>query len=135
MKEFAEKLRKSACCGGKANVHDNIGARKYMAASGMAVLPDEFFSWVKYVNGVKTDFAKVYAIDPQGESGFTDAVHQNEFLNRPDMATVAVIGEDSFDYLVYDAQNRQYQMRDKSDDEILTCFSTLKEALQFLLKR
>lgn len=134
MKEFAEKLRKIACCGGKANVHDNIGARKYMAANGMAVLPDEFFSWVKYVNGVKTDFAEVYAIDPQDEGGFTDAVRQNELLNRPDMAAVAVVGEDSFDYLVYDTQNRQYQMRDKGDDEILTRFSALKEALQFLLK-
>jgi len=136
IKELTDKLHGhiGINCGGKADVRDNIDARKYLTASEMAVFPDEFFSLVKYANGIKTDFAEIYAIDPLENTGFTDAVRQNERLDRQDQQTVAVLGETCFDYLVFDTESNQYQLRDKEDDMTLTRFGNLAEAILYILK-
>ncbi len=133
MKDVVEALRKSkkVFLGGKADVHHNIDARKYLAEQGMAVFPDEFFLLVKYINGMRDDSAQIYGILPEGSDlGLEDAVRENERLDRRDMDHVSVLGETIFDYLVYDAQDKQYQLRDRETDEICACFSSLPQALR-----
>ena len=46
MKNLIEKLKASGVIvmGGRADVHHNIDARKYLAEEEMAVFPDEYFS-------------------------------------------------------------------------------------------
>ena len=88
MKDVVEALRKSkkVFLGGKADVHHNIDARKYLAEQGMAVFPDEFFLLVKYINGMRDDSAQIYGILPEGSNlGLEDAVRENERLDRRDM--------------------------------------------------
>ncbi len=133
MKELLETLRKNKTIyfGGKADVHHNIDARKFLAEEGFAVFPDEFFSLVKYANGIRNDQAAIYAILPEeDDTGFADAVWVNDALNRQDRTTVAVLGETNFDYLVYDTKTKQYQLRDKESDDIINRFSSLSDAIK-----
>lgn len=136
MKELAQMLRNARGfnCGGKADVRDNIDARRYLKEANLALLPDEFFSLVKYVNGVKGDFGELYAIDPSGQSGFTDAVRANESLRLPDGENAAVLGENTFDYLVYDTTTQKYQLRDREDGEIMGDYGELSAAVKGLLR-
>lgn len=136
MKELAEILHSAAgfCCGGKADVHNNIDARRYLKEANMAMLPDEFFSLVKYVNGVKSDFGELFAIDPSEQSGFSDAVRTNESLQLPDAQTVAVLGKNTFDYLVYDNVTQKYQLRDCEDGQIMSSYGDLATAVKVLLR-
>lgn len=132
MKDIIEKLSsgKKVFLGGKADVRHNIDARKYLAEQGMAIFPDEFFLLVKYINGMRDDSSQIYGILPNGSSlGIEDAVRENEHLNRPDGATISVLGHTAFDYLVYDTVDKQYQLRDRVTDEISSCFSSLSQAL------
>ena len=133
MKELAEVLRKNKAIylGGKANSHHNIDARKYLAEEGFAVFPDEYFSLVKHVNGIRDDFATIYAILPEDDgTGFADAVLVNVEMVRPDRDTVAVLGETNFDYFVYDTKAKQYQLRDRESDDIVNRFSDLSSAIK-----
>ena len=133
MKDVVETLRssKKVFLGGKADVHHNIDARKYLAEQGMAVFPDEFFSLVKYINGMRDDGAQIYGILPEGNDfGLKDAVIENENLGRRDMDKVSVLGSTIFDYLVYDHTDKQYQLRNRETDEISACFSSLPQALR-----
>lgn len=135
MKEFIEKLKsqKNLCLGEKADVHNNIAARKYLADEGMQVFPDEFFLFVKYINGILGDGSRLYGIDPEEKNSTNDAVYQNERLNRADKDKVAVLGYNTFDYLVYDGEANEYQLRDKADDVIVNSYDNLQAAITVLL--
>ena len=136
MKDLIEKLKKSGAVivtGGRADAHHNIDARKYLAEEGMAVFPDEYFSLVKYSNGLKSDKAEIYAVIPfGGNKNLRDAVRMNENLDRDDYETVCVLGETDFDYLVYDCQSRRYQLRDKIKDNAVASFETIVQAVDYM---
>ena len=137
MKDVVEALRKSkkVFLGSKADVHHNIDARKYLAEEGMAVFPDEFFSLVKYINGMRDDTAQIYGILPEGSDlGLEDAVRENERFDRADKSSVSVLGSTIFDYLVYDGTSHQYQLRDRETDAISETFSSLPQALHRIFK-
>ncbi|MBP3546030.1 MAG: hypothetical protein J6K16_02725 [Alphaproteobacteria bacterium] len=135
MKEIIDLLRNShkASLGGKADVRHNIDARKYLAEEEMAVFPDEFFTMVKYANGIRGDGINVYGILPDAENtNFKDAVYENERLDRSDISTISVLGDNEFDYLVYDNLAKEYQMRDKLDDVVTYNFATLEQAIKYM---
>ena len=119
--------------GGRADVHHNIDARKYLAEEEMAVFPDEYFSLVKYSNGLRSDKGELYAILPLDDNrNFKDAVRMNEELDREDYDTVSVLGETSYDYLVYDNSVSQYQLRDKIKDDVVFSFSSIIQAVEYM---
>ena len=119
--------------GGRADVHHNIDARKYLAEEEMAVFPDEYFSLVKYSNGLRSDKGELYAILPLDDNrNFKDAVRMNEELDREDYDTVSVLGETSYDYLVYDNSVSQYQLRDKVKDDVIFSFSSIIQAVEYM---
>ena len=119
--------------GGRADVHHNIDARKYLAEEEMAVFPDEYFSLVKYSNGLKSDKGEIYAILPLDDNrNFRDAVRMNEQIDREDYDMVSVLGETSYDYLVYDNSVSQYQLRDRVKDNIVFSFSSIIQAVEYM---
>lgn len=135
MKNLIEKLKASGVIvmGGRADVHHNIDARKYLAEEEMAVFPDEYFSLVKYSNGLRSDKGELYAILPLDDNrNFKDAVRMNEELDREDCDTVSVLGETSYDYLVYDNSVSQYQLRDKIKDDVVFSFSSIIQAVEYM---
>ena len=135
MKNLVEKLKASGVIviGGRADVRHNIDARKYLAEEEMAVFPDEYFSLVKYSNGLKSDKGEVYAILPLDDSrNFRDAVRMNEQIDREDYDTVSVLGETSYDYLDYDNNVSQYQLRDKIKDDVVFSFSSIIQAVEYM---
>ncbi|MBR1648772.1 MAG: hypothetical protein IJ689_04135 [Alphaproteobacteria bacterium] len=137
MKTLIEVLKehKNISLGEKVDVRNNIDARKYLAEEGMAVFPDEFFSYVKYANGIRSDSAEIYAILPEEDKfGFTDAVFANERLHRIDADNVSVLGKNEFDYLVYDKKENQYQLRDKNNDSLTACFGSLTQAIRYMFE-
>lgn len=135
MKNLVEKLKSSGVIvmGGRADVHHNIDARKYLAEEEMAVFPDEYFSLVKYSNGLKSDKGEIYAILPLDDNrNFRDAVRMNEQIDREDYDMVSVLGETSYDYLVYDNSVSQYQLRDRVKDNIVFSFSSIIQAVEYM---
>ncbi len=135
MKDLVDKLKASGMTvmGGRADVHHNIDARKYLAEEEMAVFPDEYFSLVKYSNGLRSDKGELYAILPLDDNrNFKDAVRMNEELDREDYDTVSVLGETSYDYLVYDNATTQYQLRDKIKDDVVYSFSSIIQAIEHI---
>ncbi len=135
MKNLTEKLQRSGTVvtGGRVNVHHNIDARKYLVGEGMALLPDEYFSLVKYSNGLKSDKAEIYAIMPlEDNRNCKDVIRVNGALDRDDYETVCVLGETDFDYLVYNTEALQYQLRDKIRDNTVASFATIVQAIDYM---
>ena len=119
--------------GYRTDVRKNINARKSLFENGVFPFPKEYLSFLKEINGIKGDDARVFGIDADEKSSFNDAVVQNIKLNRQDKDKVVVLGYNVFDYLVYDSGTKEYQFRDKEDDVIVSVFGDFETSVMALL--
>ena len=135
MKEIIEKLKSlnTITCGEPAKVYDNIKARDFLSQNHLPVFPEEYFLFIKYINGIKNETAELYGVFPSDYDGyFTNAVMLNYSLNRADKQYTSVLGHTHFDFLVYDKVAQQYQFRDKTDNDLVASFSHISEALAYM---
>ncbi len=121
-------------CGDRADVYNNIDAKHYLKANGIGVFPNEYFLFIKYINGIISDDGFLWGVMPNTGYGFEDAVSRNEKLNRKDKYNVVVLGSNSLDWLVYDIDSQQYQMRSKKNDDVIHRFFNLVDAVSFMFK-
>ncbi|MBO4294864.1 MAG: hypothetical protein J5896_05405 [Alphaproteobacteria bacterium] len=99
---------------------DAILAQKDLTQAGLSILPDEFMSLLKIHNGLRSEDGTVLGIHLRDD--LLDIVtfnkHHNASLHR------IILGYDTFNYLVFDSQQRKYLLIDRTDgfqtDEFLS---------------
>ena len=105
---------------------------KGMVEAGFADLPEEYIKFCSHFNGVWTDGTQVYAIDP--EEGFLeDVLAKNDDWIYATSQQQLVLGENDFDFLVYDAEEEVYFMLDKDYGKLGRRFEELEQAVAVLL--
>ncbi len=135
MKEIIEQLKsgKNIDCNQPANVYDNIKAREFLSQNQLAVFPEDYFLFIKYINGIKNETSELYGVFAEDYTGvFTNAVTTNSSLDRADKQYISILGHTHFDYLVYDNISQQYQLRDKTDNVVIVSFSKIANAVAYM---
>ncbi|MDR1693903.1 MAG: YrhA family protein [Lactobacillaceae bacterium] len=135
MQDFVDVLKKknNLRLGRRADVRKIIAAKQYLETDNFAKIPDDYSLFIKYVNGVIGNNVKIYGVMPEVDMGFSDIVSKNEIINRSDKNKVIVIGSNSFDWLVYDWEQNEYQARDLDDGFVVERFSNIQAALVYFL--
>ena len=103
-----------------------------MVEAGFAALPEEYIELCGHFNGLWADGAQIYAIDP--EEGFLeDVLTKNDEWIYATSPQQLVLGENDFDFLVYDAEEEVYLMVDKDYGKSGRKFEELERAAANLL--
>lgn len=132
--ELVEKLKnKENLQLGKGYIAENAAdAVEYLDNHKMPALPEDYLELLQDVNGAYSFTAELYGLNPDEENYIKDVVLSNVRQERADADSVFVLGANEFDFLVYDAKDKVYQMRDRQSDEIIYSFSNLDNAVTYL---
>ena len=115
---------------------EGIDARKIliykieMKKKKLPELPSEFADFLKECNGVRGSGCEIYAVNPDGP--FSDILAENLLAGMGGSGGV-ILGYNDFDFLVYDAENREYQLRDKDGMEISASYQDWEEVAAAVL--
>lgn len=120
-------------CGGSLEMRRLMLYNHNLKEIGLAELPEDLMRFLHQANGIWFDGASIFGAEPA--SGlFTDIMSANLDLNRDDRNEVLVLGEDENDFLIYDAASGLYQIIDKVDGMVWAKYTSLKEAVEHILK-
>jgi len=110
---------------------DVIESQKELVKKGYPFLPLEFISFLKSYNGLRGEDSAVLGIAPKDNS--LDIITFNEMHNESD--DMVILGYDDFCFLVYDEQEKDYLLIDRTTGDELESFSAdgLSEALNSIL--
>lgn len=107
-------------------------AVEYLDGHKMAALPEDYLSLLVECNGAYCLTAELFGLVPDEKHNFKDVVLENVRQDRSDNGSICILGANEFDYLVYDADARAYQMRDRNTDETVYSFSNIDAAVSYL---
>ena len=102
----------------------NLGNNK------LASLPDDYWDFISQINGLYSNGAQLYAFEPESNA-FKDVIAVNHLTESPDIAFLA---ENDLDILIYDIENEEFQVLDKSDLALWKHCKDFQSALAYLLK-
>lgn len=98
--------------------------------AGYAALPQQYWEFIKTLNGVYYDGAELYALSPETKA-FKDLLAVNQ--KSQDTDTV-LLGENEQDWLVFDADDEEFQILDKTDLTVWKHNENFEPLLAYLLK-
>lgn len=135
MQDLVDKIKQKdgLRLGSKADVRKILDCKKHLEDENIAPIPDDYSLFIKYINGIYSDAIQVYGVSPETNKGFKDLLLKNEELDRADKYKVLVIGQNIFDWLVYDWEQKEYQTRDLSDGFVIERFPDIKTAFGYFL--
>ncbi len=107
-------------------------AVEYLDEHKMVALPEDYLSLLAECNGAYCLTAELFGLVPDEKNNFKDVVLENVRQDRIDKNNICILGANEFDYLVYDAGVRAYQMRDRNTDETVYNFSDIDAAVSYL---
>lgn len=115
---------------------EGVDARKIliykieMKKKELPELPSEFADFLKECNGVRGCCCEIFAMNPDGP--FSDILSENLRAGMGGSDGI-ILGYNDFDFLVYDSENREYQLRDKDGMEISASYQNWEDAAAALL--
>lgn len=115
---------------------EGVDARKIliykieMKKKELPELPSEFADFLKECNGVRGSGCEIFAMNP--DVPFSDILSENLRAGMGSSGGV-ILGYNDFDFLVYDSENREYQLRDKDGMEISASYQSWEDAAAALL--
>lgn len=68
---------------------------------------------------------------PESWPGLEDVVTQNERYNSDVFGEMILLGTNDFDWLVYDAAQEEYQIRERQGMTVIENFADLEQALHY----
>lgn len=120
-------------CGSPLDLRKAMIYNHNLKEAGLAEVPEDFIALLRQINGIWSDGATVFAINP--ESGlYTDIMAFNAEANCSDKKVVLILGEDENDYLIYNDVLKIYQVIDKQDELVWAKYDNWEAALSHLLK-
>lgn len=103
--------------GEKLETESLIVAQKLLVNSGLNFIPDSYIDFLKHYNGIKANGAYLFGATVDND---LDIVDKNEQMIKPDGSLL--LGYNDFDLLVYNYQNRCYQIIDRDDLNVLDSY-------------
>ena len=103
--------------GEKLETEALIVAQKLLVNSGLNFIPDSYIDFLKHYNGIKANGAYLFGATIDND---LDIVDKNEQMIKPDGSLL--LGYNDFDLLVYNYQNRCYQIIDRDDLNVLDSY-------------
>ena len=94
-------------------------------------LPPDYVALLRYVNGAFSDRALLFGVMPESWPGLEDVVTQNERYNSDVFGEMILLGTNDFDWLVYDAAQEEYQIRERQGMTVIENFADLEQALHY----
>ena len=87
---------------------------------GFPFLPTDFLEFLRHYNGVKASDSAILGIPPLENPELDIKAFNQEFNAAPDKV---ILGYDDFVFLIYDHENKVYQLVDKSGALVLEEFA------------
>ena len=99
--------------------------------NGFAQIPQDYIELLCKYNGISFDDGNIYGISATNSS-IKDIYKQNKTTDlSPELL---ILGEDSFDFLVYNKEKSLYQIIDSTDMEVLEVYTDINEAILYIIK-
>lgn len=102
------------------NIKDVITAQKDLVRVGFPFLPTDFLEFLRHYNGVKASDSAILGIPPLENPELDIKAFNQEFNAAPDKV---ILGYDDFVFLIYDHEDKVYQLVDKSGALVLEEFA------------
>lgn len=99
-------------------------------AAGFETLPQSYWEFMKNLNGIYYDSAELYALNPETKT-FKDLLTINQKFQSTD---TILLGENDQDWLVFDADEQEFQILDKTDLTIWKHNENFEPLLAYLLR-
>ncbi len=124
MKAIINKIsqNKQKSCGKALSTIDIIKYQKLAAKQLHTAIPPQFVELVKKYDGIYINNSQILPIK--------DIFQTNLSYKKPNI----IIGYDDFDWITYNTNSKNYQIIDKTDNEVLEETSNLSTALHYILK-
>ena len=118
MTDFAEQLKtQKFSTGEKLEPEALITAQKILFNMGLPNIPQTETDFLKQYNGLKANGAYLFGATVDND---LDIVDLNEQMPKPD--GTLLLGYNDFDLLVFNFANKQYQIVDREDMEVLDSY-------------
>lgn len=118
MTDFAEQLKtQKFSTGEKLEPEALITAQKILFNMGLPNIPQTYTDFLKQYNGLKANGAYLFGATVDND---LDIVDLNEQMPKPD--GTLLLGYNDFDLLVFNFANKQYQIVDREDMEVLDSY-------------
>ena len=133
IKDIARQLMQDedVWCGEAVNTRYLGDFKKDLGAEEGCGLPPDYVALLRYVNGAFSDRALLFGVMPESWPGLEDVVTQNERYNSDVFGEMILLGTNDFDWLVYDAAQEEYQIRERQGTTVIENFADLEQALHY----
>lgn len=101
-------------------IKDVIQAQKELVREGFPFLPTDFLEFLRHYNGVKAVDSAILGIPPLRHPDLDIKAFNQEFNTDSDKV---ILGYDDFGFLIFDAQNKLYQLVDRGGVMVLEEFA------------
>ena len=101
-------------------IKDVIQAQKELVREGFPFLPTDFLEFLRHYNGVKAADSAILGIPPLPHPDLDIKSFNQEFNTDSDKV---ILGYDDFGFLIYDSQNKVYQLVDRGGVMVLEEFA------------
>ncbi len=138
-KETLEKVREQeAGFGGELNgpaSESEIKKFKEEIAKVGAVVPDEYFDFLRVINGFEYNGVIVYGIDEEllekeTAKGITGLLLQRKVWGETSSGAYTYLGESSMDLYAYGVNTKKFYVLDNGSDDVMEEFDTFDELLE-----
>lgn len=127
------KIKTLAVTAPEFSAENLIFAQRALNRLFIAPIPQEYIIFINLQNSFECSGCRLYGILP-GNGNPLDIVNANLCAGLPDSNKKIVLGENEFDYLVFNYDCDAYQIVDKEDFEVLEEYTDLETALNHILK-
>lgn len=95
-----------------------IVAQKVLYNMGLDFIPASYVSFLRHHNGIKTNGCYLFGATVDDD---LDIIDKNEQMARPE--NTIILGYNDFDLLVYNYVEKEYQIIDREDFELLDSYT------------
>ena len=118
MSDFTEQLKTQKFgAGEKLEPEALITAQKILFNAGLVGIPQTYADFLRQYNGIKANGAYLFGATVDND---LDIVDLNEQMAKP--GGTLLLGYNDFDLLVFNFANKQYQIVDREDMEVLDSY-------------
>ena len=110
-----------------------IFAQKALTKFGIAAMPKDFIELLHHINTLSLEGRHLFGVKPE-PLYFMDIVNVNVFQKLASAADNIILGDNEFDFLIYNQSRQSYLIVDKSDNKVLEEYSDLPSAIYNILK-
>lgn len=107
--------------------------QKQLQENDFTTLPNEYVELLHHFNAFAWNGSFLYGIKPFKDF-FLDILNENVLSFHPLPSINLILGNNEYDYLVWNCADMRYQIIDKETFMVLNTYSTLADGIRHILK-